>query len=68
MEDFLEVAGQLLLFNVKGTKTLDTRSIYQIASIRQVYHLAEGGGVHTGIVGFADLCCTLSRMRYQLVD
>ena len=68
MEDFLEITGQFLFLDIKCTEALDSRSIYQITTIRQFNHLTECGGVHTRIVRIADFCSTLGSMRNQAVD
>ena len=35
LEDFLKIAGRLFLFDIKGTKALDARSINEITTFRQ---------------------------------
>jgi len=68
LEYLLEVASELLLLDVERAESLDARSVYQIATARQVYHLAEGRGVHARVVSVADLSRALSSLGHQLVD
>ena len=42
LENFLEIAGEFLLLDIKGTEALDARSINEIDPFRQLQHLAEG--------------------------
>ena len=68
LEDFLKIAGQLFLFDIKGTKALDTRSINEITTFRQFQHLTEGCGMHSAIMCLADFGGTLLCIRNELVD
>ena len=68
LEDFLKIAGQLFLFDIKGTKTLDARSINEITTFRQFQHLTESCGMYSAIMRLADFGGTLLCIRNELVD
>ena len=68
LENFLEIAGEFLLLDIKGTEALDARSINEIAPFRKFQHLAEGGGMHTAVMRLADFGGALSGIRNELVD
>ena len=68
LEYLLEIAGKLFLLDIEGTKALDARSINEIATLWQLQHLAEGGGVHTAIVSLANLCRALCGIWNELID
>lgn len=47
LEDVLEIACQLFRLNVERAKTLYSRSVDKVATLGQLEHLGERGGVHT---------------------
>ena len=68
LEDLTEVAGELFGFHIEGTKTLDTRGVYQPSTLPKGDHLREGRSVLTCVVGIRDLSCAEVYPRYQTID
>ncbi len=76
LEDLLEIAGQLLGFNIEGSETLDTRCINEPAQIRgegggvrgERYHLTKRCGMLAGVMGIGNLGSALRGARNQAID
>ena len=54
LENFLEIAGEFLLLDIKGTEDLDARSINAVAPFRQCQHLDDVAGMHTAVIRLAE--------------
>ena len=67
-EDFLEVAGYFFGLHIEGAKAAYAGRVDDISAIGQLQHLAEGGGVHAGIVGIGNLGGTQLSARHESVD
>ena len=68
LEYLLEITAYLLRLHIKRAKAFDARRIDEIASGRELYHLAEGSRVHAGIVRIGDFCRAQVHTRHQCID
>ena len=67
LEDLGEVAGELFGFDVEGAEAFDARGVDKPPAPHR-YHLGEGGGVLSEVMGIGDLGGTQVGIGHQLID
>ena len=66
-EYLLKIPAYLLWLHIERSETFDSWSVDSPSSERQTQHLAERGGVHSGVMGIADFRSLQINSRYELV-
>ena len=67
-ENVAEVVSHFFAFHVECAEALDAWSVDEPPASFKGKHLAEGGGVHAGVVGIGYLGCLLVGCRHEEVE